>query len=442
MVALCMIALLTVLAIVVDLGSTRAIRSGTRSAADSGSTAGAVALAEAANSVAACEDAFAYTFKLLGDSEPSSASISTACSSFSGPCDAAVARPATLPVGSVTVTVTNPVPDDNPLMKATSLGTGLPQTINAPTDGLPCDRVGVEINRPQASVFRGIVGGGSNSFTVHSVALRTSKPGKGEITPALVALNQSACKAIDSGNGLIYVMGNAKGPGIAYSDSDGPSCSSTNPIISGGSAGQVCAQSSSAVGQIGWYQAPISRAYNTSTSVYSNADATCGTPRLNSYRYVGQLAARTERLTRKPIDKVYRCSSVNDEGGQPVCAEADDPVKFLEDLSNSSTSAKPAGFTVHDDCSTSAGITFSVDTWVNCPSFSVRGGIVSITNGATVIFNGSLSVEAGGDLQVNAGTAVGVDEDGDSVPVPLDATKQTKIIINSTAANAFSIQSS
>jgi hypothetical protein len=67
----------------------------------------------------------------------------------------------------------------------------------------------------------------------------------------------------------------------------------------------------------------------------------------------------------------------------------------------------------------------------------VKGGIVSITNGATVIFNGSLSVDAGGDLRVNSGTAV----DADGYPVPTDATKQTKIIVNSTAANAFSLQS-
>ncbi|MEY2402959.1 MAG: hypothetical protein QOD38_510 [Acidimicrobiaceae bacterium] len=431
-VALSMIAILAVLAIVIDLGATRSFRSDTRSAADAGASAGAVALSDTSSGTAACVDAMAYAFRDVGGSQPSSGAIGTACGAMVAACSGTAARTATLTFDSTTVTITNPVSDGSPLMDGTLLGGGVTQTLNIAVDGTPCDRVGVEITRPQPSFFRGVVGGGPSTYTVHSVALHTIGPGRGEPIPALVSLNQSACKAIDSGNGLIYLIGNAKGPGIAYSDSDGPSCSAGNPIISGGSSGQVCAQSSSAVGQISWFEAPSSRGYNTSASVYSQPDATCGSPTLSSDKYVGQLFARAERITRKPIDAVYRCSSVADAGGQPLCAATDDPVKLME-----ATSSNPGAFPVYTDCATSAGVTFSSNTFVDCPAFSVKGGIVSITNGATVIFNGSLSVDAGGDLRVNSGTAV----DADGYPVPTDATKQTKIIVNSTAANAFSLQS-
>ena len=44
-VAFSMVALLTILAIVIDLGATRSLRSDTRSATDAGATAGALAIA-------------------------------------------------------------------------------------------------------------------------------------------------------------------------------------------------------------------------------------------------------------------------------------------------------------------------------------------------------------------------------------------------------------
>ncbi|MEY2461458.1 MAG: hypothetical protein QOG30_3288, partial [Acidimicrobiaceae bacterium] len=394
--------------------------------------AGAVALSDTSTGITACVDAMAYAFRDVGGSQPSSGTIGGACDGMVAVCSGTAARTASLTFDSTTVTVTNPVPDGSSLMDGTSLGNGVTQAVNVAVDGKPCDRVGVEITRAQPSFFRGVVGGGPTTYTVHSVALHTSKPGRGDTMPALVALNQSACKAIDSGNGLIYLIGNANGPGIAYSDSDGPSCSASNPIISGGSSGQVCAQSSSAAGQIAWYQAPNTRGYNTSGSVYSAADAICGSSTLSSYEYVGQLFARADRITRKPVDSVYRCSSVTDAQGQPLCAATADPVKLMQ-----ATSSNPGAFPVYTDCSTSSGVTFSSNTFVDCPTFSVKGGIVSITNGATVIFNGALSVEAGGDLRVNAGTTV----DAGGYPVPTDATKQTKIIINSTGAGAFNVQS-
>jgi hypothetical protein len=67
----------------------------------------------------------------------------------------------------------------------------------------------------------------------------------------------------------------------------------------------------------------------------------------------------------------------------------------------------------------------------------VKGGIVSIAGGVTVIFNGNLSVEAGGDLRANATASV----DASGYPVPIDSAQQTNIVINSTGGSAFNMQS-
>ena len=78
-VALCLVAIVVVVAIVIDLGATRALRRDTRSAADAGATAGAFSTKDT-TPVDVCIDALAYAFSTLGGTQPSSSSITGACS--------------------------------------------------------------------------------------------------------------------------------------------------------------------------------------------------------------------------------------------------------------------------------------------------------------------------------------------------------------------------
>jgi len=439
LVALCMVAILTMLAIVIDLGAVRAGRRDARLAADGGATAGAFSLKDTSGTAKQCLDALAYTFLDLGGTQPSTSDISGACAGMTAACGTAT-RTATLTVDSTTVVVTNPVLDSSSLMNGTSLGGGVSQPANSTTDGAICDRIGVQVTRPQPSFFRGVLGSGPGTYTVHSVARYSANARPGGVIPALVALNQSMCKAIDAGNGDIFLIGNSQGPGVAISDSNGPSCSSSNPIISGGSSGQICAQSAGAVvGQISWYQAANSIGYDTSSgSVYGSAPNTCGSSATSGYRYVGQMSATTARTTRVPADRVYHCTNV------PTSIEAlcttTDPVAALQTLSTSSTSSAPFGYTTWSGAcdTTSAAVTFPGGRlWVNCPTFTVKGNALNIPGGSTVIFNGAVSVEAGGFLKANStGSA-----DSSGYPVATNSTLQTTLIINSTAAGAFNVQS-
>jgi hypothetical protein len=436
-VAMSMLGILAIVAIVIDLGATRSLRRDARSATDAGATAGALGIASPTPG-SECTDAFAYTFKDLGGTQPTAASISTACTGLTATCSGTTSRVASLTISGTTVRVTNPVPDGDPLMQGTSEGSGVTQAVNATADGAPCDRVGVEVTQSQPAFFRGAVGGGAATYTVHSVAKYYPELRNVIIPPALVALNQTTCNAINAGsNGNIVLVANSVGPGIAYSDSDGSAgCSSSNPILASKSSARLVAESfGSVVGQLGWYSAPTSIGYNGSSSTNQTPPASFATTTEN---YVGELYARTQRTTRVPIDKRYHCTNVSTTV-QPLCSTPD-PIASLQSLSASSATSAPGGYTVYSGpCdTTSAAITFpSGNLWVNCPTFTVKGNSLTIPGGGTVIFNGALSVEANGTLLSNTSGAL----DANGYPIANDTTKDTTLLINSTGSSAFNIVS-
>ena len=157
-----------------------------------------------------------------------------------------------------------------------------------------------------------------------------------------------------------------------------------------------------------------------------------------SENYVGQLSAQTERTTRTPIDKKYHCTNVP-TSVQPLCSTADPIASFQTLSSNSSTSAPPAFATYVGPCDTTGGtVTFPAgNVWVNCPTFTVKTNTLQIPGGGTVIFNGSVSVEANGTLLVNTGGST----DSSGYPVASDTSRQTTLLTNATGPSALNISS-
>lgn len=438
--ALAMTGLLIVMALVIDLGSTRNIRSNARSAADAGSTAGALGLSLATSTVPACQDAFSYTYTGLRGTQPSASDISTACAPLVGPCPVGgPARTAILTVGSTVVRVTNPVPDGHDLMRGTALGARPVQALDAVNDGTACERVAVEVTRPHSKFFGGIVSDDVRTFTVHSVARYSLTLRPGEVTPALVALNQSACRAIDAGNnGTILLGATANGPGIALSDSDGPSCSSSNPIFNSTSSANLIAESSGATpGQLAWYAAPAAQGW---TNCGGTCAATLG-DESSSANYVGVLSTRPTRTTRTPMDQRYRCTTVPATPTQPVCAAAADPVTTA--LGYAASATAPPGFTTWPGpCETSDDVNMGgvgAQIWVNCDEFEVKGDALHIAAGSTIVFRGKLTVAANGVLLVNVTEPWTVDASGHVIAS--SPSLQTMLVVGSTADDAFSVQS-
>lgn len=231
--ALGMVALTLMVAVVVDSASTRSIRRRARAAADASATAGVLDLT-ATSAVDACATAFAYAFTNLGVDQPSHGNIQGACSSATnGGMTAGAActsggpaRVATVQVGDTTVQVTNPVPDTSPLLRATVVGGGYDQAADAgggSIDGVDCQRLGVEITQPQSLIFGGVASSSNGRFSVHSVARYQPGLGKSNILPALIALEPTACKAVDAGsNGEIHVESTATGPESSTATRMGP----------------------------------------------------------------------------------------------------------------------------------------------------------------------------------------------------------------------------
>lgn len=177
--ALLLTALLTMVAIVIDLGALRADRRKDRAAADAAVTAGANDLLPLVPFVPrqldaqkACITAWEYAMRNLGESKPHPCPPPPAA-----PCDR-TSTPAKITYGTITdggyaVTVISPVPDGDALMDADAVGGDIPQAVSA-IDGNACDRIGIEISYTRQSIFGRVVGNDRNTTTVHSVALSTA----------------------------------------------------------------------------------------------------------------------------------------------------------------------------------------------------------------------------------------------------------------------------
>jgi hypothetical protein len=440
--ALAMVAILVIAALVIDMGATRAYRRDARAAADAGASAGALVLTDDSG-LAACLSAFEYTVQNLGLAQPSGG-FSATCAALAGACGT-TARSASYSSGTTAIRVTSPVLDGSSLMRGDLVGGGAAQTAVTDIDGEPCDRLAVEVTQAQASFFRGVVGGGAADFSVHSVARFNPTPGQGSAAPALVALNATACRAIDAGNnGDIIIEATSEGPGIAYADSTGPSCTSSTPIIDAYSSGRLVAEASgSSPGTIAWVQAPTTRALHGGST-----QQVVGTSATNGANYVGSMFARSEPITRTPVDERYRCTNITPATDQPDgCTATSDLNVVQSHLDLAGGSGVPSGFTTYaGPCSTASGVAQVTipagGLYVNCPTFEVKGGAVNFLGGGTVVFAGGITVDAGGTLLVNT-TPLGSSSPtlAGGYPSPANAGASTALVLRSTAASAFRFQS-
>lgn len=383
--ALFLVALLIVAAIVVDLASLRQDRRSDRSAADFAALAGAAGLdpLNGGSPANACSEAWAYLQQNLGLTTPANA-----CASFSGACDNAM-TPSAFVVGEYTITVVTPVADGSPLMAA------LNQSVDGNYDAGPCQRLGVKITRLRTFAFGQLAGASSGTTTVSSVARYVHGPG-GPI-PTLTTLNKTKCSGsaggIDGASGNIHVYyapaaGNVGDtPGIIFSDSDGSTCASNNPVMNSQGSGsiQVDPTPAGTPGIVGLYAATTLGGVNAA-GVYHDATHVTPTP-----------IAIPARVTREPVDAVFHCSNTSDG-----CNGATDLVNQLIAVFGSGT---PSGFNVVTGaaCSPSGNVTYSTNTFFNCATFQVKNATVNLlANGANAyVFAGSIDVPTGGTLNVS-----------------------------------------
>lgn len=423
--ALMLVAIFAMVAIVLDLSAVRNGRRISRSAADAAATAGALDLGLGPK--AACETAMDYAARNLGGFSVPGAP----CVRVPTTCGGIVSTQ--MDVGDYKVFFRNPVPNNDPMMKADTPGGDINQSSTLAIEGEPCKRVGISITYTRPTIFSRVAGITQNETSVHSVAL--SGDGTSGEPVALLVLDQTGCDVVTtSGQGSIIVedtvtsLGVEK-PGIIALDSDGSA--SGNPIPGCGNANshtiEAADNSNNTIEAEGTPSGirGIIRSFAMSgpnaSKAYDPADVSSVPARLSPIP-----TSTSRRITRAPIDHRYNCKVANG------CADPPNPYidQLVAALGGSGATPPPAGnYRRYPDelvtppplsgevaqpsaaCSmpsSAAPVTVPVGNWfVDCNSGLSVSNVLRFLGGNVVTRSG-ISVGAQGQLTINVAGATSV----------------------------------
>lgn len=408
----------TMAAIVLDIAALRQGRRADRAATDLAATAGVAELDrhDPSSFARACEDAWGYV--LANRTEAAGTITAPDCGSAfpaSDTCTGAMAgRTATGTIGTLSVSITHPVPDSSMLMRAEAQGGDISQSIEPALDGSPCERLAVRIVRDRTFLFAQIAGAIGGTTDVHSVARALTTTSTTEV-PAIVAVDPGGCSTLltEPGAGSLQV-GSAAQAGLAIVDSDGSGCAAGSYVIGAGAAGDG---------------ADRIRAVPTgSTTGQFRSFALAGTNFASAYDPAavadGRLRPQPEpvvaRTTRRLIDERYRCAT---------CAGGTDVITPY--VANRSGPGAPSGTTATwpGPCTypNGSGTTLSaVHIYVDCDPFVIEGPVTFL--GPSVTVAGSVQVTDSGCFAINDTTcgASGIASQDADVFVRGSVTKTTK----------------
>jgi hypothetical protein len=434
--AFLLLLLFVVAALVIDLGGLRVDRGVDQLTTDIAATAGAGSLNPFGGGDAqeACQTAWQYALENLGN--PVVTSLPD-CSVFSTACDAAIARSTTGVAAEYTISITQPVPDGDPLMGS--------QAPDSDVDGSACQRIGVEIQRNRQFTFARIIGSDSGTTSVSSVARIGPGSGTGELVPLLV-LEPIACDALyTSGQGRVTVTYNGLTPGYIIVDSDGSK--SDNPNRCGNNSYTIDPHGGPSQTNQDWIRAlPVPAPDDVPSAILSYALSgkagavpakaynpddlddfipDCVEAPETCYRLFPRPIGATDRITRAPIDWRYNCLSSypdypldpdnpapDDDIDVPGCPKASTRPSYIEALRDTlvdgtipESSYQIYGDDPGESCdlqSSDPDVTLSGNVYVDCPGgFSVFN--VVTFQGGNVVFEGGVSVGSGGTLIINSG---------------------------------------
>jgi hypothetical protein len=442
LIAVSMTFIIGMAALAIDLGALRGDIRADQLAADAAVTAGVAEVDPFSGSDArqACEVAWDYLLLNLDD-EGTSVSPPN-CALLGGSCTPGVAREATGSAGPYSFVITNPVPDGHTLMGS--------QTVNTLIDGVPCQRLGVSIQRTRDHWFARVIGSASGLTNVGAVARHAAGVGGGEVVPLLV-LEPISCDALfTSGQGKVTVSWFMDTPGFIVIDSDGSK--TDNPNRCGSSSWTIDSKGN----QNGWIRAiPTpsgipsvilsyalsgaagsnpARAYDLDdiTSPVDPADITDPAELLlpqTWFRLFPTPSFVSQRITRSALDHRYNCQAVYPDypldlgnpglGGIPISPCLDAPAPHIDNLvaaykgpliptgSFQQWTIFPDGTPrypcqVDDTTWGPASIAVAGDWWVDCPGGLIIGNSKTVVFSAgNVVLDGDIDLRAFGTLRVN-----------------------------------------
>lgn len=471
LVALCMVALVTVLAIVVDLGQERAMRRDAQAVADLAALAGAQAMTvpDGTDPVAGCNEAVSY-LKINIDLPDD---VAVDCSAFADVACSASTEAITATdggsAGRYHIEITWPVPDSEILDP--NVDGGLREFDGFHANDL-CDRLRVRVGSDHAGFFSGVVGRDELSTQASAVARRL--PYTDTRAPNLWLLEPFGCDLLTVPGSANIVVGTiesgvvtASGLITADSSGDPEACGSAqNRVIQLGGNGKVYAVPNDdptypntleldPPGEISLYAYTAPQVECVNDSALGNVYA-CDPADAASLLPVP--TRRPVRATRAPVDWVYNCKdeypeyeSVDLDASIDLtpCPDADGSVSFIDELYKAAdtydfvSGSAPAGwqrlkadlgYGSGANCSFGNGdsVVLPPGNYVVDCNLSLNGnaklafsggnvaiaGSVSVSGSATLVFNGDVTLDGSGNVTsiIESATArTGMPGDGDCV---------------------------
>jgi hypothetical protein len=425
LVALVMV-MLAISALVIDLARLRQDRSDNRAVTDLASSAGALTLSEGTSPdmVAACTTTWDYIRANVADIP---AGAAPNCSTFSTACSPSTARTATGSSGQYTVSITNPVPDGDPLLQPDAIGAAS-QAANSAVDGTACQRIAVRIGESRDYAFARFVGLGTSQTTATSVA--RAKQGTKDAEPiALLLLETVACNAlVTSGQAAVWVKATVSSlgverPGGIRVESAGTGGSGSNNCNNGSrwtidngstSNGFIRAEATSN-GQLGVIRSYALSALGNPAKAYDPNDLSTGT--LDPVP-----TPVSSRVGRTPIDARYNCklagqdnvAGTDDDCATGVAGVTDRVDQLIAQLGSAGVPGPGrygSGWSTYpglgQSCNVGVGTTVTLATgnwYFNCPGgLNVQGSFT--TTGGNVVSSGGLTTASAGRLVLNSSGA-------------------------------------
>jgi hypothetical protein len=395
-------------AVAIDLASVRNDRADNQVAADHAAAAGIVAHTDDGG-IVGCQRALTYLQANLAYTM-----TGADCSSFPDRCFPSTTSVSTTGVaGDLSITITHPVDDNDPLMQPAAIGAAnLPIT---DADGDRCSRIGVAVTEIHRNYFGGFLGIGQLTSTVHTVALDGTDSSAAR-SANLVLLERHECDVLTASNGagdggirvraVVEPSGEIQ-PGRIAVDSDGTvNCNSKGTIDVDGTNALIQADGppycASEVGVAG------SGDGCGILETYAPGPPGCVMPACNSSGIINPAPNQMEfRVTRAPVDHRWNCKA-----SYPVAYDIDgcylagyDPPYIDQLVAAIGSSGIPSGFTSYTaaghDCNLSASEVETVPfgNWVVDCNLKINGQLTF--RGGNVVFDDDVSLQSDGSLAIN-----------------------------------------
>jgi hypothetical protein len=404
------VVLMSIGALVVDLGALRGNVRVDQNVADFAALAAGTALG-ANNPVGACSAAITYVNTNANLSDPIDAPTfcsgmgSTVCSGGAG-----FATPSEQ-VGSYTVSVHYPVPDAEIADSNITGGSRM-------YDGTQCQRIRVIITSTQRSAFAAIL----NVQSMSGTRTATARPWAvgPQLTPALWLLEPHSCTSLAVSGGSQITVGTTSVPGVLTIDSDGSTCQSSQRTITVSGAGTTLRAVPTTGDPKGTIQLVALPQLATACISSGAGSSACDPADVSSGRLAPQPVPVAQRATRARVDDVYNCrnpypAAESDYHGITLIAacNASTTPPYIANLKTAiGTSGLPpvtGGFgTTYQrwrasfSCNPSGTISVAGNWWIDCPGNGINignGTDIEFRDGNVVIDNGFSMT--GGTLKFN-----------------------------------------